>query len=49
EIMALLDVPPGPVIGKAYAFLLDLRMEKGPLGKEAAGEALKEWWSTQQR
>ncbi|WP_431035166.1 CCA tRNA nucleotidyltransferase [Streptomyces sp. P6-2-1] len=49
EIMALLDVSPGPVIGKAYAFLLDLRMEKGPLGKEAAGEALREWWAEQSR
>ncbi|WP_435193676.1 CCA tRNA nucleotidyltransferase [Streptomyces sp. NRRL F-5630] len=49
EIMALLGIAPGPAIGKAYAFLLDLRMEKGPLGKEAAGEALREWWSAQQQ
>ncbi|EDY45863.2 CCA tRNA nucleotidyltransferase [Streptomyces sp. SPB074] len=47
EIMALLGITPGPAIGRAYAFLLDLRMEKGPLGKDAAGEALREWWSTQ--
>ncbi|MFE9251911.1 CCA tRNA nucleotidyltransferase [Streptomyces sp. NPDC007088] len=47
EIMRLLDVGPGPVIGRAYQFLLELRLENGPLGKEAAGTALKEWWAQQ--
>ncbi|MEV0850039.1 CCA tRNA nucleotidyltransferase [Streptomyces sp. NPDC049954] len=47
EIMQLLGVGPGPVIGRAYQFLLELRLENGPLGKEAAGAALKEWWAQQ--
>ncbi|NJQ07059.1 CCA tRNA nucleotidyltransferase [Streptomyces lonarensis] len=44
-IMRILDVPPGPEIGRAYAFLLELRLEKGPLGPEAAEAELREWWS----
>lgn len=47
EIMQLLGVGPGPVIGRAYQFLLELRLENGPLGKEAAGTALKKWWAQQ--
>lgn len=44
EIMAVLGVGEGPVVGQAYKFLLDLRMEEGPLGREAASERLKKWW-----
>lgn len=47
EIMQVLDVGPGPVIGKAYAFLLELRLENGPMGREEAVSALKEWWAAQ--
>ncbi|MFD7065606.1 CCA tRNA nucleotidyltransferase [Streptomyces sp. NPDC059913] len=47
EIMKVLDVGPGPVIGKAYAFLLELRLEHGPLERDAAVEKLKEWWAAQ--
>ena len=48
EIMAELGIKPGPEVGKAYKFLLDLRMERGPIGKELAREALHSWWATQQ-
>lgn len=47
EIMQALGVGPGPVIGKAYAFLLELRLEHGPMGHDAAVAALKEWWAEQ--
>ncbi|MFD6229050.1 CCA tRNA nucleotidyltransferase [Streptomyces sp. NPDC060232] len=47
EIMRVLDVGPGPVIGKAYAFLLEMRLENGPMGHDAAVVALKEWWAAQ--
>lgn len=47
EIMQILDVGPGPVIGKAYAFLLELRLENGPLEHDAAVAELKKWWETQ--
>ncbi|PZT72881.1 MULTISPECIES: CCA tRNA nucleotidyltransferase [unclassified Streptomyces] len=47
EIMQILGVGPGPVIGKAYAFLLELRLENGPLEHEQAVEELKKWWAAQ--
>jgi len=45
EIMQLLDVPPGPLVGKAYKHLLALRMEHGPLGHERAIEELRRWYA----
>jgi poly(A) polymerase len=45
EIMARLELPPGPVVGEALAFLLELRLEEGPLGPEEAGRRLDEWWA----
>ncbi|TDC10746.1 CCA tRNA nucleotidyltransferase [Nonomuraea longispora] len=43
EIQRVLGVGPGPVVGRAYKFLLELRLDKGMIGKEAATEALLEW------
>ncbi|MEO3892091.1 CCA tRNA nucleotidyltransferase [Nonomuraea sp. B5E05] len=43
EIQRVLGVGPGPVVGRAYKFLLDLRLDKGMIGKDAATEALLEW------
>lgn len=48
QIMAILGVPPGPVVGQAYRFLLDLRLESGPLGEQKAREALVTWWDERQ-
>ncbi|MBY8879126.1 CCA tRNA nucleotidyltransferase [Actinacidiphila acidipaludis] len=48
QIMRILDLKPGPMIGKAYQHLLELRLENGPLGEEAAIAALKEWWAAEQ-
>lgn len=47
EIMEILSVGPGPAIGQAYAFLLELRLENGPMQRDDAVSALKEWWATQ--
>ncbi|MDI3420555.1 CCA tRNA nucleotidyltransferase [Streptomyces luteolus] len=47
EIMEILGVGPGPVIGSAYKFLLELRLEHGPMERDAAVSALKEWWTQQ--
>ena len=47
EIMKILGIGPGPVVGRAYAFLLELRLENGPMGRDAAVAALKEWWAAQ--
>lgn len=46
QIMEILGVGPGPVIGAAYTFLLELRLENGPMGRDEAAAALKEWWAT---
>ncbi|WP_138960687.1 CCA tRNA nucleotidyltransferase [Streptomyces sp. YIM 121038] len=47
EIMEVLSVGPGPVIGQAYKFLLELRLENGPMERDAAIAELKEWWAAQ--
>ena len=44
-IMRILDIPPGPVVGEAYQFLLDLRLDRGPMAPELAEEALRAWWA----
>ncbi|HUR51130.1 MAG TPA: CCA tRNA nucleotidyltransferase [Mycobacteriales bacterium] len=43
EIMDVLGLPPGREVGLAYKHLLALRMEHGPLGHDAAVEALRAW------
>ncbi|WP_022908844.1 CCA tRNA nucleotidyltransferase [Aestuariimicrobium kwangyangense] len=48
QIMALLDLAPGPQVGRAYQHLLDLRIENGPLGEERATEELRRWWEQQE-
>lgn len=45
EIMELLQLKPGREVGIARNYLLELRIEEGPLGKEAAARRLLEWWS----
>jgi poly(A) polymerase len=46
-IMQILDIPPGPAVGKAYRYLLELRLEHGPLGAERAREELLSWWQNE--
>jgi poly(A) polymerase len=48
QVMARLGVRPGPVVGEALAFLLELRLDEGPLGEEEAGRRLVEWWAGRQ-
>lgn len=43
QVMAYLGVAPGPVVGEAKQFLLDLRMEEGPLGEDEAFRRLDSW------
>jgi poly(A) polymerase len=42
-IMTLLGVSPGPVVGRAWAYLKELRLENGPMERDAAEAALLEW------
>ncbi|GAB3276644.1 CCA tRNA nucleotidyltransferase [Actinocorallia lasiicapitis] len=47
EIQEILGIAPGPEVGKAYRFLMELRLDQGPVGKDAARAALLTWWSAQ--
>ena len=47
QVMELLAVPPGPVVGRALSFLMELRLDEGPLGEEEAGARLRQWWAAQ--
>jgi poly(A) polymerase len=47
QIMALLGIRPGPVVGRAYRFLLEERMEYGPHEPEDAETKLRQWWNEQ--
>ncbi|HUY21339.1 MAG TPA: CCA tRNA nucleotidyltransferase [Acidimicrobiales bacterium] len=47
-VMAHLGVPPGPVVGDALEFLLELRLDEGPLGEEEALKRLDAWWADRQ-
>lgn len=47
QIMAILGLKPGPVVGRAYKFLLEERMEHGPLDQDEAEEKLRKWWEAQ--
>ena len=49
QIMEILGIKPGPLVGKAYRYLLELRLEHGPLGHDRAVEKLKQWWAEQQQ
>ncbi|WP_018800480.1 CCA tRNA nucleotidyltransferase [Salinispora arenicola] len=42
-IMKLLGVPPGPVVGLAWKHLKELRLERGPLGRDEAEAELLRW------
>jgi poly(A) polymerase len=44
QVMALLGLPPGPLVGEALRFLLELRLERGPMSHEEATAELRRWW-----
>jgi poly(A) polymerase len=45
QIMQILGIPPGREVGQAYKFLMELRLDQGPLGEDRAREELLRWWS----
>ena len=45
EIMEILGIKPGREVGEARNFLLELRLEEGPLGANEAKSRLLQWWS----
>jgi poly(A) polymerase len=44
-IMELLGLQPGPQVGQAWRFLKELRLDRGPLTRDEAEQALREWWA----
>lgn len=47
QIMALLEIPPGPLVGRAYKYLLEVRLDEGPIGEAEAEARLREWYAAQ--
>lgn len=45
EVMAHLGIPPSRDVGQALAFLMELRLDEGPLGKDEARRRLDAWWA----
>jgi poly(A) polymerase len=45
RIQAILGIRPGPDVGKAYRFLLDLRLDEGILSEDEAEQRLRNWWA----
>lgn len=48
EVMRLLDVPAGRVVGEAMNFLLEIRLEEGVLDDDEIRRRLLDWWSARQ-
>ena len=47
DIMEILGVPSGPKVGKAYNYLLEVRLDEGPLVRDEAIKRLTQWWQAQ--
>ncbi len=47
QIMEILGIAPGPTVGAAYRFLLELRLDEGPMSEDDARAALLAWWAAQ--
>jgi poly(A) polymerase len=45
QIMEILGIPSGREVGEAYKFLMNLRLDEGPLGEEEARRRLLDWWA----
>ena len=48
QIMAVLGLGPGREVGEAYRFLLELRMDAGPMDEATAEAELRSWWAARQ-
>ena len=45
QIMEILGLTPGRAVGEARDFLMDLRIDEGPLGEAEAARRLRAWWA----
>jgi poly(A) polymerase len=46
RVMELLGIAPGKAVGEALQFLLDIRLDEGPIGEQQAERRLREWWTS---
>lgn len=46
QVMSILGIRPGREVGQAMRFLLELRLDEGPLGEEEATRRLLTWWES---
>jgi poly(A) polymerase len=44
QIMKVLGVGPGREVGEAYRYLLEARMDRGPMSEAEATDVLLQWW-----
>ena len=44
QIMQILDLKPGPQVGRAYRHMLDYRLDQGPVDQQTAEQELQDWW-----
>lgn len=47
QIMEILGIEPGPLVGRAYKHLMELRLDNGPMSDDEARAALLAWWEEQ--
>jgi len=48
QVMAHLGIGPGRDVGEALSFLLEARIDEGPLGEDEAFHRLDAWWAERQ-
>ena len=48
EIMQLLGIDPGPLVGTAYKHMLEYRLDNGPVERDVAVAELNRWYEEQQ-
>jgi poly(A) polymerase len=46
QIMEILELKPSPEVGVAYKYMLELRLDEGPLEYEEAKNRLLAWWQS---
>ena len=44
EVMEHLGIPPGPLVGEALRYLLEIRLDEGEIGHDEAVARLDDWW-----
>jgi poly(A) polymerase len=49
QIMEILGIGPGRVVGEAYKYLLERRLDRGPVSPQVAAEELLTWWAGRQK